>query len=455
MYVENERHVSRLTVVWVLVAALAISGFGIGQAGLADAATKAFAATGDLNIRSGASTSSTILYTLKKGDIVLSNGSAKSGWQPIKFNGGTAYVYAQYTKSTSTTSPYYANAPAKMLTTANVNLRASASLKGKIVKVLQKGVEVQTTGRVDGKFTEATVDGSARWLYTQYLGTPIESSGSTPPASNAITNETIPTVAATAVTTAALTLRADSSSTSADLGLVPQGATIGLTGAHIYQYSQAVYGNAVGWVLTGYYTDPTATFAFPVAKAKKYVNATDVNLRAGSSTSSELIGKLAFATLLVSTGVEENGYTQVIYSGALRWVYTQYLNSSEPSTAGDLGSTSLNKLEKYGKAAVIAVRQAFPEIKTIYGWRSSSAYSSDHPNGRAIDIMIPDYKNNKALGTKIANWVIANAKDLHVTYLIWYQRNYRISRGSWVKMADRGSDNQNHKNHVHVSFSPS
>ena len=145
----------------------------------------------------------------------------------------------------------------------------------------------------------------------------------------------------------------------------------------------------------------------------------------------------------------------MIWGKAARIATTKGGKAPADPVPGDLGSSSLNKLEPYGKAAVVAVRAAFPQIKTIYGWRSSSAYSSDHPNGRATDNMIPDYKKNKALGDALAAWVIANGKTLHVTYIIWRQRSYTITRGSWKAMADRGSDTANHMNHVHISFEPS
>lgn len=88
----------------------------------------------------------------------------------------------------------------------------------------------------------------------------------------------------------------------------------------------------------------------------------------------------------------------------------------------------------------------------------SSAYSSDHPAGRALDIMIPDYKSaaGKALGNAIARYLQDNYGRLHVHYLIWRQRQWNVERNTnpttgWRGMADRGTDTDNHLNHVHVS----
>ena len=97
------------------------------------------------------------------------------------------------------------------------------------------------------------------------------------------------------------------------------------------------------------------------------------------------------------------------------------------------------------------------QIKTLYGWRASSAYSSDHPNGRAVDVMIPnwDKASGKALGTDVAQYFIDNHTQYRISYVIWRQRTWTPARGAWKKMADRGSATQNHMDHVHLSFEKS
>ncbi|MDR3070120.1 MAG: SH3 domain-containing protein [Propionibacteriaceae bacterium] len=430
----------RNIVAWTVTTAMTFSMAGVILATTSDAANATYAATGELNIRSGPSTSTKILYTLKKNDVVIATGKAAGGWLPIKFNDGKAYVTAKYAKAKKTTAPAITSVKGKKTTTVNVNLRDGASLKSGIVKVVKKGTEVAVTGRSSGEFSEVSVDNKTRWLYTAYLGKAVN---------------VTPEVIGNATTTAELALRADALTSSTALATVPENAAISVVGVHKAQYSQVVFNKQTGWILTGYFKSTTGGLNYPVAKSKKYVNAVDVNMRAAADVESQKITTVSSPTQLAATGTEKNKYTQIIYAGMLRWVSSQYLSDKEPSPSANLGTASLNKLERYGKAAVIEIREAFPQIKTIGGWRSSSSYSSDHPNGRAIDIMIPDYKKNKALGDKMATWVINNGKRLHVNDLIWYQRNWRITRGAWVKMANRGSDNQNHKNHVHVSFNKS
>ncbi|MGW5219888.1 peptidoglycan DD-metalloendopeptidase family protein [Nocardia sp. NPDC004085] len=98
-----------------------------------------------------------------------------------------------------------------------------------------------------------------------------------------------------------------------------------------------------------------------------------------------------------------------------------------------------------------AVAVTFPQITTIGGWRESDPYP-DHPSGRAIDVMIPDYATGegKALGDSIADYVMAHAADFHVDYIIWRQV-YRSPDGTSNLMDDRGGDTANHFDHVHIS----
>ena len=456
--------IARLALFWGLAAVMAASGVGIAVS--ADAAPAAtYTTTANLNVRSGPSTSTTIIATVKKGTTLAGDGAISKGWLPITYNSKKAYVSADYIKATSGKTPSTGSTQTKV-TTVNVNLRAQASLTSSIVKVLMKGTTVTVTGTTSNGFTQVVVGGTNRWVYTTYLTDPAKTLSSTSTTSAATS---VPaSKPATAVTTSALQQRATASYKGTLLATVPKGATLSLSGKSSGSYSQATYKSKTGWVLTGYFTLKSAgttgmvASKLPVAKKLVYVNATDVNLRAGASSSSAKITEVDKPTPLAATGTTKNGYTAVIWDAQVRWIASEYVGASASTTPtvstlsaktiGDLGSSSLNKLQSYGKAAVVDIREHFPKIKTIYGWRASSAYSSDHPSGRAIDIMIPSYKSNEALGDSIATYVINNASRLHVKYVIWQQRYYAISAGKWTKMADRGSDTQNHYDHVHVSF---
>ena len=92
----------------------------------------------------------------------------------------------------------------------------------------------------------------------------------------------------------------------------------------------------------------------------------------------------------------------------------------------------------------------FQEITTIYGYRQDPL--KWHPDGLAIDVMIPDYHSDAGiqLGDQIAGYALANAKRWGVNHVIWRQKIYPgIGGGNWT--SDYGNETANHYDHVHIA----
>ena len=97
-----------------------------------------------------------------------------------------------------------------------------------------------------------------------------------------------------------------------------------------------------------------------------------------------------------------------------------------------------------------AISVMFPEITTIGGYRQDPLRW--HPNGLAIDVMIPDYHSDEGieLGNQIAGLALANAERWGVIHVIWRQGFYPgIGAPSWT--ADYGNETANHYDHVHIA----
>jgi len=97
-----------------------------------------------------------------------------------------------------------------------------------------------------------------------------------------------------------------------------------------------------------------------------------------------------------------------------------------------------------------AISVMFPEIKTIGGYRQDPL--PWHPNGLAIDVMIPDYHSDEgiALGNQIAGFALAMAKKWGVIHVIWRQGFYPAQAApSWT--ANYGNETANHMDHVHIA----
>jgi uncharacterized protein YgiM (DUF1202 family) len=426
----------RAVLAWLVLCA-SVATFALTSATPADAGTlTTYTTTSTVNVRSSKSNSATIVGQVAKGKHVLAAGKAVNGWLPIKFNAKTAYIATKYLKRDAKTASVVISGPAgKKTSIMSVPIRTKAKVSAVALQVAPKGTVLQVTGETSGIYTKVTVGTVAGWASTRRL-----------------TAKTVvlPDVVANYVTTATLALRTTADSTSTNQVTIATGSTVGGSGKHSGSFSEVVYNGKVGWVITGYLKAVDGTpdaLVLPLRATTVYATAALPILQAATAKAAE-VGTVALGTALRGTGTTENGYVAVIWNGTVAWV------DSTKATVS-LGSTSLDKLESYGKAAVIEMRAQFPQLTSIYGWRASSAYSSDHPNGRAADFMIPSYKTNKALGDAVAAYVIANGSRLHVTYLIWQQRSYTLTRGTWKAMEDRGGDTANHKDHVHVSFEPS
>ncbi len=100
--------------------------------------------------------------------------------------------------------------------------------------------------------------------------------------------------------------------------------------------------------------------------------------------------------------------------------------------------------------AARAISTMFLEIETIGGVRQDPL--PWHPNGLAIDVMIPNHDSPEGieLGNQIAGYVLANAKRWGVLHVIWRQGLYPgIGAPSWT--ADYGNPTSNHFDHIHVA----
>ena len=133
---------------------------------------------------------------------------------------------------------------------------------------------------------------------------------------------------------------------------------------------------------------------------------------------------------------------------------TKLVDSSAKITKGGRGADGL-----YHHVAEARDHLAKKFGVPIGGYRpgDTDGMGTGHGDGLALDLMVGD---NKALGDEIAQYVLANYKNLNVSYVIWQQRFWAPFNsiyggpGQWGLMPDRGGVTANHYDHVHISFQP-
>lgn len=442
----------------IAIASIVALTFGVGTLTISQTAlaSQTVTATTAVNMRSGPATSYAVVAVIGAGKAVEASGTVTNGWYQVTSGGKTGWIYKTYLKaassgSTSTTAPS-TTAPAASgtaTTTAAVNVRSGPGTTYAVLGVAAKGTTLSTTGTVSGGWTQVVYSGSAAWISTSYL---TKSSATTP----AITGQL--------KTTAELYLRTGGTLESPADGLLPANSIVDATGKTTAEYSEIVYGGKVRWIATRYTTAVTTTSpsvpGTPTATGTVYVTVGTLNVRATSAADGEIVGTVSRGAALPTTGVTTSDRTQVIYLNAARWVYTPYVSTSKPADSSlvipsGITTSGMSQLNANAKVVVSHVIATYPKITTIYGWRASSDYSSDHPSGRAVDIMIPNWTQAAMAdyGWVIAKDFAANAKKYRVNYVIYRQSIYNAAypeRG-WRAMEDRGSNTANHYDHVHVS----
>ena len=422
----------------------------------APAASGQATTTAAVNVRSGPSTGYSIVGVAAKGSTLPTTGKTSGGWTEVVWSGAARWISSNYL---TTGTPTESKPAGQVRTTANLYLRTGGSTAYSYTGVLPANSVVDTTGQTTSEYTEIIHSGQNRWIATRYT-TAVTSTAPTPAPAPVATGSVI-------VNVGALYVRATSASNGTIVGTVYRGNELKTTGVEENSRIQVIHNGVARWVYKPYTTPAGSTApapSDPVASGQAWVNVGSLYVRATSAANGTVVGTVYRSNELATTGVVEDDRLQIVHNGVARWVYKPYTTTTDPGSApapSPAPSTSVSlpgydRLQPNAKIAVQHVLDTYPLIRTIGGYRASSSYSSDHPNGRAIDVMVSNWSTQASAdyGWTIARDFAANASKYEVTYIIWRQQIWNASypeRG-WRWMEDRGSATANHYDHVHISF---
>ncbi len=191
---------------------------------------------------------------------------------------------------------------------------------------------------------------------------------------------------------------------------------------------------------------PVAAVVIPAAAflTAGATTATDIRPAMGTECCAELVSTTVAATGPTGIRIVGTGPTTATTIVAARAVTRDVRYLLSAGVAPEKG------LQVETILAARLISAMFPEIHNIGGVRPDALRW--HPNGLALDVMIPNYSSpeGKALGDRIAQYVLANADHLKINHVIWRQVIYTPGVAPRT-MPNNGSDDANHYTHVHVA----
>ena len=275
-----------------------------------------------LNVRSGPSTSYTVVTTVKKNDKVNILQSS-NGWYKIETSSGKqGWVSSSYISASNSNTNNSINNNTQsniaIVNTDGLNFRNGAGTSYSIIKVLNKGEKVEVISESNG-WSKVKHDSRLGYVASQYID-------------KATTNYTIKEV-----NTDGLNVRTGPSTSYATIGKLNKGTRVEVI-SESAGWSKINYNNKTAYVSSGYLkavststpdTKPEDTTQ--QYKEIKVVNTDGLNVRKGPSTSYESIGKIDKGTS-VEVISESDGWSKINYKNTTAYVATKYLDKKSTNT---------------------------------------------------------------------------------------------------------------------------
>ena len=350
----------------------------LSETGTANFGTGTINANG-VNVRSGASTSSGIVATLNRNTTLPITG-VDNDWYQVSYNGSTAYVRSDLmdisagsgsSSGSSSSSSGSSSDKTGTINASYVRLREGASTSSRILNTLNKGAAMTVTG-TSGDWYAVSYNGTAGYVYKQYLTVEGESSSSS--SSSSSTNEK------GTINAYAVRLRQGASTSSKILYTLNKGAAMTVTGTSGDWYAVSYNGTA-GYVYKQYLTlgessssssssSSGGSTVSPVDEDTGTIRGMYVRVRTGPSTSSSIITSLNTGAKLDVTGITGEWY-QVKYNGQTGYVYKSYLVLGEQEISS--GSTSSGSATDKGQQIVTEAKK-YLGVPYVYGGTSPSGF---------------------------------------------------------------------------------
>ncbi|CEP92890.1 SH3-domain-containing protein [[Clostridium] sordellii] len=373
-----------------IATAVSITSLGIvlsGTAVFANSKTGTVTASA-LNIRSGPSTSYSVITNVYNGD-KLEILETSNGWYKVKLaNGKTGWGSGKYISVSGESDNNTSTTGKTGIVTADaLHVRTGPSTSySKLTKVYQ-GQSVSIIESSDGWHKIKTPSGHVGWSSGEFISL---SGGSTNGGndnnsnSGSNTDNSLAGKKAT-ITASALNVRSGPSTGYNVIGTTYQGNTVEIITSSNGWHKVKLSNGQVGWV-SGQYVSLSGdagnsgnggSTETPSTGKKATVTASALNVRSGPSTSNGVIGTV-YKGNTVEILENSNGWSKIkTSSGQVGWASSQYLSTSgDSSNNGNSGNTSGGETTNPNKAQAI-INLAKAQLGKPYVWGAEGPNAFD------------------------------------------------------------------------------
>ena len=322
--------------------------------------------TSTLRIRESASTSSSVLGTMRNGstfDIISKSGS----WYQIKYNGVTGYVHGDYVKEITTSSAVSTKGKVYNVST-NLRVRSGASTSSSILGYLTNNTEVTIVGS-EGEWYKIQYNSGYGYVSKEYITTNGDSTnnngnsnaGSNTGNTGSVEAEVNKIGYVYNVSSGGLRVRKEASTSSAVLGTLYSGNSVNIVGETGSWY-KIKYNSSYAYVHKDYITEnkPSSDSSANVSagsgssttesnNSTEAMNSVGVvtnvssNLRVRKqpSSSAVVLGYLLNNEKVNITGKEGNWY-KINFKGSVGYVSSDYIKISTGNNNSGSSNTNDN-----------------------------------------------------------------------------------------------------------------
>lgn len=250
----------------------------------------------------------------------------RSVWSPLHRVLSLATIFAMVFGGLLVMQPSQASAQSAATVTDYLNLRTGPSTDDAISAVMAPGASVSLDGGAQNGYLSLTYNGSWGWAHADWISV----GGSAPSPGTGVTGTAT-------VFDGALNLRSGPSTGYSVISVMPDGATVSLTGESAGGFLGVVYNGTSGWASAQWLntgggatppsnptpTPPTSGIGDTVVGTMRTTDS--LNMRSGPSTSNTIITTVGAGNTVEIMGDPQNGFYPARYGGNKGWMFGEWL----------------------------------------------------------------------------------------------------------------------------------